>query len=193
MCFKLFGDLSEGVMLLKTESLKTLFPYGDKSTSEIKEIQNAKMFPNLSQDSIQRFSWAEIKRVKYATMNYNSSTKWSTLLEFIFGINGIQAEFVFIDAFCLPGSIKDLNREEVLSALSKLFAGSSEHHIMEPGSLLKGWTWYDLSQLDRTIRPTLHSSTIDFPLNEMLIENITTSGFEFVDFSVPEDRDIVRN
>jgi hypothetical protein len=39
----------------------------------------------------------------------------------------------------------------------------------------------------------LHSSTVDAPLNEMLMDNIIASGFDFAEFSVPEDRDAVRS
>lgn len=179
-------------MLVKTQSLKNLIQYGDKSLAEIISdfSPGNTIFSVLSQDCFQRYSWSEIKRVKYATMNCMTSTKWSTLLDFIFGINGIQSEFVFIDAFCLRGSMK--KEDKLLPALVKIFESSSEHHIMEPGSLLKGWTWHDFSLLSRIIRPTLHSSTIDIPLNEMLIDNIKASGFDFADFSVPEDRDKVR-
>ena len=191
----MFGDLDDGVMLLKTESLRNLFAYGDKSTSEIvaEFAKNNSMFSTLPQDSFQRFSWSELQHVKYATLSYTSSTKWTTLLEFVFGINGVESEFLLFDEFCLGGSKKGLDSKKVFSALSKLMASSSEHHIMEPGSLLKGWTWHNLSLLSPIVRPILHSSTIDIPLIEMLMDNIKSSGFDCAEFTVPEDRDKVNS
>ena len=182
-------------MLLKTKSLRVLFEHGPKSTSEIVETfsKNNSLFSIFSQDSFQRFSWYDLQHIKYSTVNYTSSTKWTTLLDFIFGINGIQSDFVFWDAFCFGGSKRDLDGDKMLSTVSKLIASSSEHHIMESGSVMKGWTWHDLSLLSHIVRPTLHSSTVDAPLNEMLLDNITASGFEFADFTVPEDRDKVRS
>ena len=58
---------------------------------------------------------------------------------------------------------------------------------------MKGWTWHDLSILSPIVRPTLHSSTIDAPLNEMLMDNITASGFDFAEFTVSYDKDKVRS
>lgn len=187
------------MVLIKTNSLKVLFEYGDKSISEILadlSSKNDSIISVLPQDSFQRFSWSEIRntKTKYATLNYLSSTKLTTLLEFIFGINGIQSEFVFMDAFCFGGSKKkDLDSDKVLSAISKLLTSSSEHHIMEPGTLMKGWIWHDLSLLSPIIRPTLHSSTIDVPLIDMLMDNIRASGFDCAEFTVPEDKEKVQN
>ena len=175
-------------MLLKTQSLKNLREISDKSTAEI--AASSFIYSILPQDSFKRFSWSELSQVKYATVNYMSSTKWRTLLEFIHGINGVQSEFVFVDAFCLGGAKTDLSR---LAAIKEIFAKSSEHHIFEPGSIINGWTWHDLSLLSPIVRPTLHSSTVDAPLIEMLIDSIKADGFDFSEFSDPEDRDTVRS
>ena len=121
------------------------------------------------------------------------STKWSTLLEFKDGINGVQSEFVFVDAFCLGGVKKDLDKATLIAAIKKLFERSSEHHIFEPGSIINGWTWHDLSLLRRIVRPTLHSSTDDASLVNMLIDRIKEDGFDFSEFSNPQDRDTVRS
>ena len=183
-------------MLLKTQSLKTLLEFEDYSTAEIvtEFAKNNSIFSTLSQEnSFKRFSWSALSQVKYATMNYTSSTKWKTMLEFIFGINGIQSEFVFVDAFCLHRPKKEMGKGQLLTATEKLFPKSSEHHIFEPGSIISGWTWHDLSLLSPLVRPTLHSSTIDIPLTEMLIDSIQSHGFDVADFSIPEDRDIVLN
>ena len=122
-----------------------------------------------------------------------SSAKWKFMMEFMFGINGIKSEFAFVDVFCLSGPKTDLDRVKLLAAITKLFAKSSEHHIFEPGSLMDGWTWHDLSLLSPIVRPTLHSSTISAPLTEMLIDNIKPHGFDFPckEFSIPEDKDII--
>jgi len=98
-----------------------------------------------------------------------------------------------VDAFCLPRPKKEMDKAQLLAATEKLFAKSSEHHIFEPGSIISGWTWHDLSLLSPLVRPTLHSSTVDVPLTEMLIDSIQAHGFDVADFSVPEDRDTVLN
>jgi hypothetical protein len=187
--------LDEGIVLLKTQSLKNLSDIGDKSTAEIvaEVAASSSIYSILPQDSFKRFLWSELSQVKYSTVSYMSSTKWSTLLEFMFGINGVQSEFMFVDAFCLGGAKKDLDKAALLAAIKKLFEKSSEHHIFEPGSIINGWTWHDLSLLSPFVRPTLHSSTDDAPLIEMLIDSIKADGFDFSEFSNPEDRDTVRS
>lgn len=187
-----FKDKNDGVLFFKTQSLKKLTEFGNKTTADIRAMSKETVSSILSSENFQRFSWSEVEELKYATVSYMVSTKWSTLLDFMLGINGIQSEFVYIDEFCLPGPKKALDKEKVFSVLSKVVVGSSEHHIMEPGSIIQGWTWYDLSLLSPSVRPTLHSSTRDIPLNEMLIDNIRASGFDFVNFSAPEDQDKVR-
>ena len=181
---------------MKTQSLESLrVVYADKSTDEIRDefSRNHSIFSTLSQDSFQWFSWDMLKSVKYATTSYTPSTKLDLLLEFIFGINGIQYDFVFLDAFCLDRPKKDLDSDKVFSALRNIYAGSSEHHIMEPGSLMRGWVWHDLSFVIGTLRPTLHSSTIDTALIAMLIKNIKANGFKTGKFSLPTDEEKVRN
>ena len=182
-------------MLLKTQSLKNLRDIGDKSTTEIvKEVAaSSSVLTILPQDSFKRFSWSELSQVKYSTVSYMPSTKWSTLLEFIDGINGVQSDFMFVDAFCLGGAKKDLDKAALLAAIKKLFEKSSEHHIFEPGSILDGLTWHDLSLLRSIVRPTLHSSTDDAPLIDLLIRRIKEDGFDIAKFSNTEDRDTVRN
>ena len=185
------------MLLLKTKSLESLrIVYADKNTDEIRDefSRNHSIFSSLSQDSFQWFSWDELKTIKYATMNYDQETKWIHLLDFIFGINGIQSEFVFLDAFCLDRPKKDLDPDKVFDALKIIFRGSSEHHIMESGSVLNGWTWHDLSLLKKDIRPTLHSSNTDTSMNNILIKEIEVYGFEstLIDIS-PVDKVKVQN
>ena len=183
------------MVLLKTKSLESLRVYEDKNTDDIREdfSRNNSIFSTLSQDSFQRFSWNELKSVKYATMSYTPLTKWKLLLDFMFGINGIQTEFVFLDAFCLERPKKDLDPDKVFRVLKIVYAESSEHHIMEPGSLTRGWVWHDLSLVIQRLRPTLHSSTIDTALIEMLTKKIKAKGFDFGIFSAPTEKDKVWN
>ena len=183
------------MVLLKTKSLESLRVYEDKNTNEIRDefSTNNSIFDTLPQDSFQRFSWGELPSVKYATMNYDQDTEWKPLLDFIFGINGIQSEFLFLDAFCLDRPKKDFDPDKLFRALVKVYTGSSEHHIMESGSVMNGWTWHDLSLLKRDIRPTLHSSITDTSMNNMFIEEIENKGFDstLIDIS-PIDKERVR-
>ena len=54
----------------------------------------------LSRKDFQKCSSEEIKELQYATIECSLQTKWTALVEFIFGTNGVQAEFVFLDAWC---------------------------------------------------------------------------------------------
>ena len=184
------------MLLLKTKSLESLrIVYADKSTDEIRDefSRNNSIFSTVSPDSFQWFSWDELKTIKYATMNYDQETKWIHLLDFIFGINGIQSDFIFLDAFCLDRPKKDLDPDKVFDAFKIIYGGSSEHHIMESGSVLNGWTWHDLSLLKKDIRPTLHSSITDTSMNNMFIEEIEVHGFDssLIDIS-PVDKEKVQ-
>eukprot|EP01036_Dinobryon_divergens_P062039 gene62039-biopygen40581 len=137
-----FGDLEEdNVLLIRTNSLRDLT----------------------------RCSLAEIQLLQYATISCAGGTLWTTMVEFIFGSNGVQAEFIFLDALCMNHSSKELvYKIKVMEKRSKIFEHSKEHHIIEPSCLLYSETWYDLSFIDRRQRPTFHSSADDAVADQKL-------------------------
>ncbi len=75
--FQSFDGLDDGIVLLKTQSLKNLRDIGDKSTAEIvaEVAASSSIYSILPQDSFKQFSWSELSQVKYATVSCMSSTK----------------------------------------------------------------------------------------------------------------------
>ncbi len=148
-------------------------------------------FRILDQNDFKKCSLAELKTQSYATISCTSDELWSTLVEFIFGINRVQSEFIFLDAFCMNHLSEELvYKKEVMEKRSKIFEHSKEHHIIEPNCLLYSETWYELSFIDRRMRPTVHNSGGDAVADDKLAKLIKVKGFECVDVSEAGEADL---
>ena len=178
----------KAVLLVKTAKLKDLEAIKSMDLKGVAKFcwEEKNLFRILDQNDFKKCSIAEIKTASYATISCTEDERWSTLVEFIFGINGVQTEFIFLDAFCMNQSSKGLvDKKKVMEQRSTIFEHSKEHHIIEPNCLLYSETWYDLSFMDRRQRPTLHNSAGDPESDEKLAKLIKTRGFECVDVSEP--------
>ena len=149
------------------------------------------LFHILGPADFSKCSSAEIKLFNYATINIAGDTMWTTLLDFVFGFNGVQAEYVFLDALCINhSSNKHVDRRKVMEWRKQIFEHSKEHHIIEPSCLFYCETWYDLSLIDQRLRPTLHNSASDPEGEEKLLKLVKTKGFECVEVSEPGEEDM---
>ena len=141
----------------------------------------------LKEDDVRRCSFVEIKDLQYATINCADNTSWTTLVDSIFGINGVQSEYVFLDAFCIDHSPNQHgDQKEFMKRRSQIFEHSKEHHIIDPACLYCCETWYDLSFIDPQHRPTVHILADDPEANENLLKAVEEKGFECVG-SEPEE------
>lgn len=193
--FKFSGDQ---VVLVRKESLRYLkdqyksqFESTKDMTGIIKSCWDEKSFSKiLKAGDFKKCSFEELKELQFATINCVDDTLWTTLVEFIFGINGVQSEFIFLDAFCIDHSVKSVDQREIMKQRSKIFEHSKEHHIIEPTCMLHSENWYDLSFIDRRQRPTVHISAGDPVADQKLLKLIKSRGFECIDVYEPWEADV---
>ena len=178
---------------MKKESLKGLARFEYKDLNEVAKFcwdENG-LFHILGPADFRKCSSAEIKLFNYGTIECAGDTMWTTLVDFIFGINGVKADYVFLDAFCMNHSSKKLvYKKKVMEWRSKIFEHSKEHHIIEPNCLYYSETWYNLSFFDRRLRPTLHNSADDPEADQKLSKLVQTRGFDCVDVSEAGDAEM---
>ena len=185
--------MGDTVILAKKSSLKGLARIESKDMNGVTKFcwdENG-LFHILGPADFRKCSSAEIKLFNYATINIAGETMWTTLLEFIFGVNGVQADYVFLDALCINHlSNKHVDKRKVMEQRSKIFEHSKEHHIIEPSCLYYCETWYDLTFIDQRLRPTVHNSNGDPEGEEKLLKLVKKKGFDCVDVSEPGEVDM---
>jgi hypothetical protein len=181
-----FGDFGDKVVLVKKSSLKGLTKFDSKDMNRVTRVcwyENG-LFHILGPADFRRCSSTEIKLFNYATINIAGDTMWSTLVDFIFGVNGVKAEYVFLDALCINrSSNKHVDKRTVMERRSQIFEHSKEHHIIELSCLYYCETWYDLSFIDQRLRPILHNCADDPEADQKLLELFKAKGFGCVDTS----------
>ena len=179
---------------MKTESLRKLGVYDSKTLDDITELwwKEKTLFSILDpKTDFERWPLSRIHTVNYATISCRSDTQWGTLIEFLLGIDGVQAEFVFLEALCVNNQITDHSEKRM--ARSKVLEHSKEHHLVELSCLIDGEIWHDLSCIDKSKRPVVHSSTHETGLQRLVVKNLKEKGFDCAEFSGPGDRDAVRD
>ena len=180
------------MVLVKSESLKALIGTGleNKSIREIIALfwEAREISSFLSPADFEIFPFAELKKVNYATISCTEDIKWNSLAEFIFGINGVQTELLFLDALCIDHSNGD--QKKFLKQRSIIFEHSSEHHIIEFSCLYYSETWYDLSFINRERRPIVHDSDFDAVGNNIMLNHLKSKGFESVYTASAEEVDM---
>ena len=186
------------VVLVETNSLEKLKDklkdkLPPKSLREIRALcwEAHELFSVISRQHFKRCPSQELKNVKYATISYDEDTLWNTLDDFIFrGANNIEADFVFLDAFCINHCQNTAGRmEEMMQRRSEIFKHSNEHHIIGVDCLLHSENWFDLSYFDRRRRPILHDFNVDPEADHKLIEDIKKRGFDSVEVSDADTRE----
>lgn len=186
------------MVFIHTKELLQLKEFDSKSMQEVIEMcwEEKKLFPVLKHGKFKTFSRSDIHTVKYATISYTVDTKWKTLTDFIFGVNGVQSDYIFFDALCVNQTTNSLDkRKRDLTARSQVFEHSKEHHIVEASCLLNCEVWHDMSFINTSIRPILHNSNSDQEANNILINTLRTRGFECTQVLEPGDesmKNIVR-
>ena len=180
---------------MKKSSLRGLIRFEYKDLNEVAKFcwdENG-LFHILGPADFRKCSSAEIKLFNYGTIDCAGDTMWTTLVDFVFGINGVKAEFVFLDAFCMKQYSKKLvYKKKDMEWRSKVFEHSKEHHIIEPNCLYYSETWYNLSFVDRRLRPTLHHSADDPEADQKLSNLVKARGFECVDVSEAGEAEMKR-
>ena len=182
-------------MLLKTESLKNLLTKKDMSSQNIlDEVWTGKgsIFSLIPHDQFAQCTWTDLDKVKYAVLSYQWRTHWHDILNFIFDPrNGVKVDFIWIDVFCL--NQLDGNRMATIRRSDEIYYHAHEYHLIELGSVFRGWILFELASAREGVLPIVHKSNKDKKRVKSLLDDFDENGFEGSEFTKHQDKELVRN
>jgi hypothetical protein len=122
-------------------------------------------------------------------ISYQWTQQWHSMVKFLlFSKTKVRADWLWIDCLCLDQT--DLNKMATISRSDEIYLNAKEYHLIEIGSLTRGWVLFELSSV--VLPPIVHISTQDPAGKELIKERISITGFEGSKFKVEADRDVVR-
>eukprot|EP01036_Dinobryon_divergens_P062018 gene62018-biopygen38902 len=190
--FYIDGDT--GIMLLRTKSLKNLLSKKDMSSQNILEevwMGEGSIFSLISLDQFARCTWADLDKVKYAVLSYQWRKHWHAILKFILDpLNGVKVEYIWIDVFCL--NQLDGNRMTTIRRSDEIYHNAHEYHLIELGSVFRGWILFELASAREGVLPVVHKSTTDKKRVKSLLDEFEEYGFEGSEFTKKLDQELVR-
>jgi hypothetical protein len=179
-------------MLVRTASLGRLLDREDMSSEDILDniwLQSGNIYSLLSRDEFMEATWEELRTLTYAVISYQWTQPWHSMVKFLlFSKSKVKADWLWIDCLCLDQT--DKNKMATISCSDKIYSNAKEYHLIEIGSLTRGWVLFELSSV--VLAPIVHISTQDPTLKEMIKERLSSTGFEGSKFKVEADRGIVR-
>eukprot|EP01036_Dinobryon_divergens_P061979 gene61979-biopygen36305 len=181
-------------MLLRTESLKKLYNEKDMSSEIIRDefwMVKGSIFSLIPQDQFMKCPWSSLKKVKYAVLSYQWRKYWHAILKFIFDPrNGVKVEYIWIDVFCL--NQLDENRMTTIRRSDEIYHNAYEYHLIDLGSVFRGWILFELASAREGVLPVVHTSTKDKKTLRSLTNEFKENGFEGSEFTKPADKELVR-
>ena len=180
-------------MLLETKYLATLLNNpAMKATSEaiLDEVwkEQGSIFSLIPEKHFSSCTWNDLKGKPYAALSYQWRQKWDSILEKLLGTDGVEAEYIWIDIFCL--NQLDGNRMTTIRKSGDIYYYANEYHLMELGCLFRGWILFELSSARE--EPKIHSSITNKKMLQKLKNEFREKGFEGCKFTKPSDMDLVR-
>ena len=152
--------------------------------------QEGNIYSLIPHDCFSVCRWEDLKKASYAVMSYQWRSYWHSLVKFI---DSVVEEFMWIDALCLdqmdPGKMATVSRSD------EIYSNAKAYHIMELGSLFRGWVLFELSSVAKEPPPScIHLTTKEDPEAISCMKTIlSTSGFDGCNFTVESDREFVKN
>lgn len=150
-------------MLIRVESLRNLLSQeGMTATTTSDDILDqywkiqGNIFSLIDKENFKRCKWYDLHRMKYAVLSYQWRTPWRIIIDFIFGPEGVKAKYIWIDVFCL--NQLDGNRMKTILRSNEIYWHSTDYHLIELGSLFRGWVLFELSSAKKGTQPKLHYS-----------------------------------
>ena len=134
--------------------------------------------------------WHDLKVTNYAVLSYQWKEYWHKIIAFLIGPDGVKAEFIWIDVFCL--NQLDGNRMKTIQRSDEIYYNAKEYHLIELGSFFRGWVLFELSSAHDRIEPKVHHSQSDITVLEVVKERFKEKGFEGCGFTKASDRTLVR-
>ena len=180
-------------MLIETERLRIFLTDFDLSSSSILEefwLMKGNIFDLIPKNWFKRCSWKALPRENYGVLSYQWISKWRRMADFIFGLNGLKSKYVWLDWACL--NQLDGNRMATIRRSDEIYFHAKEYHLMEVGSLSRGWVLFELSSVPKTLLPITHFTTSDPNMLNMAKATFKRTGFDGCKFSKESDRSLVR-
>ena len=178
--------------MVRTTSLSKLLEREDMSSEDILKkfwIPHGNIYSLLSRDEFMEATWEDLPGLAYAVVSYQWTQKWHSMVKFILtSTNRVKADWMWIDCKCLDQM--DLNKMATISRSDEIYLNAKEYHLIEIGSLTRGWVLFELSSVQ--LPPIIHISTQDPAGKELIKRHLASTGFEGSAFKVEADRDVVR-
>ena len=178
--------------MVRTASLGRLLDREDMTSEDILNniwLQSGNIFSLLSRDEFMEATWEELPALTYAVISYQWTQQWHSMVKFLlFSKTKVRADWLWIDCLCLDQT--DLNKMATISRSDEIYLNAKEYHLIEIGSLTRGWVLFELSSV--VLPPIIHISTQDPAGKVVLKKHLASTGFEGSAFKVEADRDVVR-
>ena len=180
---------------MSTVSLSNLLKKGDMTSNDLLEIywkKDGNIFSVIPQENFIEVTWTDLPMASYAVMSYQWLSKWGSIVEFILhSKKRVLQEYMWIDVLCLDQNAQD--KMDTIKRSDEIYYHAKEYHLMEIGSLFRGWVLFELSSVRETmLPPAIHLSTQDPAAINMMKRFLQTTGFDGCEFTEESDREIVK-
>jgi hypothetical protein len=147
----------------------------------------------IPRDSFIEVKWADLASTPYAVMSYQWKSKWDSIVDFIpHSDDRVLQKYMWIDVLCLDQMGPD--KMTTVRRSNEIYYHAKEYHLMEIGSLFRGWVLYELSNVKETmLPPAIHSTTKDHAVIDLMRDFLLNTGFNGCQFTEESDREIVQN
>ena len=186
---------NEGIMLVSTASLAKLLKRGDMTSNDILKFfwqAEGNVYSVIPESSFIRVTWTALPNTDYAVLSYQWLSKWGSIAEFILlSDNRVLQRYMWIDVLCLDQM--DPDKMITIKRSDEIYLHAKEYHLMEIGSLFRGWVLFELSSVaEAMLPPTIHLSTQDPAAINVMKKFLSSAGFDGCEFTEESDREIVQ-
>lgn len=194
-----YVDGKEGIMLIETESLRVFLspPYANLTSEKVFENvwkKEGRIFSLIPKTSFISCQWSDLPHMDYGVISYQWKTKLEHIVKFALGVDGspnpMRSKYIWLDIGCL--NQLDGNRMTTIQRSDEIYYHAKEYHLIEVGSLRRGWVLLELSSVPKTLIPITHFTTSDANMLNMAKATFKRGGFEGCKFSKESDRILVR-
>ena len=182
-------------MLIKTASLRRLLEKDDMTSYQIKKAfwdRDGNIYALLPEDCFVRVTWDELPRYRYGVLSYMWGSPWHPLVHFILDSeSGVLQPYMWVDIKCLDQLSKD--KMKTIQRSDEIYHHAKEYHLMELGSLFRGWVLFELASVKPTMLPPItHYTTKDPVAIKMVLAHLRRTGFDGSEFTDEADRAVVK-
>jgi len=186
-------------MLIETESLRAFLSssYADLTSEKVLEdfwCQEGSIFSLIPKKMFKPRRWRDLPGMDYGVVSYQWKMNLGHLAKFALGLdaspNPIKTQYIWFDVCCL--NQLDGGRMATIQRSDEIYYHAKEYHLMEVGSLSRGWVLFELSSVPKTLLPITHFTTSDANMLNMAKETLKRTGFDKCKFTKETDRSLVR-